>query len=522
MIRRPWFPFRSRPAWLPALALAGVLLPSCPAGGTDRPGEILVYPDGRGNWRRASSFWEIPMEWRDQVKLVAQVARVPAYDKVVLSSGRAVHLLGLGLPDPLVLPAGFAERARERLEELTRGRWVHVEPEDSSDLPGGGSLEGYVWLPGGVCANEALLWEGRALLYLERPGLRRRDPLLAAARKAQEARAGWFGRKGCAQRPKGPLPFFKGGVLGLYYRDPALSYEKHLADIQGAGAQWVSFLFTGFLDRADSTYVDRFGPKTVRDDRLEKTTRRAREMGLQVMYLPIVHLRHTGEDDWRGSLRPKDPNAWFSSYMDFILHYADLAQAWGVGIFSGGSEFCSLEARESMWRWVFRNLRGRFAGYLTYSFNWDHAEEARFQDMLDFVGMTAYWSLTKKNDPTLEELTDSWKKIRKDLEGLYRRLKKPIVFTELGYPSQDGANKDPWNYVMNPDNVDLAEQADCLEAFARVFRDPGFLMGVFFFDWFEKGGPRDSSYSPQGKPALEVIRRFFRRAPAVWTPPKNL
>ncbi len=501
-----------------ALALASPFLPSCPASRTGGKGEILVYPDGRGHWVQAPSFRAVPLEFRDRVKLLARVARVPAFDRVVLESGRPVHLLGLGLPDPLVLPEGFAERARERLEELARGAWVHVEAEDPSTLSGEGPVQGYIWLPGGVCANQVLLREGKALLYLERPGLRRRDPLLRAARAAQEARAGWFGRKGCTHHPAGPLPFFKGGVVGLYYRDPALSYEKQLADVKAAGAGRVSFLLTGFVDRVDSTYVDRFGPKTVRDDRLEKTILQAGEMGLKVMLLPIVHLRHMG-DDWRGSLRPKDPAAWFSSYLDFILHYADLAQALGVEIFSGGSEFCSLEERESMWRWVFRNLRGRFAGYLTYSFNWDHVEEARFKDMLDFVGMTAYWSLSKKNDPTMEELTASWAKIRKNLEKLYRRLGKPIVFTELGYPSQDGANKDPWNYVMNPEKVDLREQADCLAAFARVFRDPGFLAGVFFFDWFEKGGPRDSSYSPQGKPALEVIRRFFRGAPSTWTPP---
>ena len=440
---------------------------------------------------------------------MARAARVPAFDRVVLTSGREVRLLGLGLPDPVVRPAGFAEQARARLDQLVRGKWIHLEPEEPSDLGRLGETAGYLWLPGAVCLNEVLLREGRTLLFLERPGLRRREPLLAAARAAQEARAGWFGRPGSTPPDRELPPFLKGGVVGLYYQDPALSYERQLTQVKAAGADWVSFLFTGFLDRADSIRIDRFGPKTVRDDRLARTVRQARRMGLQVMFLPIVHLRHMG-DDWRGSLRPKDPTAWFRSYLEFILHYADLAQAWGVGIFSGGSEFCSLESRESQWRWIFRNLQGRFAGLLTYSFNWDHFEEAPFRDMLDFIGMTAYWSLTKKNDPTREELVRAWKKIRKELEAFHEKTKAPMVFTELGYPSQDGANKDPWNYVLNPEEADPAEQADCLAAFAQVFRDPGFLRGVFFFDWFEEGGPDDPSYTPQGKPALEVIREFFR------------
>ncbi len=516
--RRP-SPWKGRIARASLTALAALLLCSPSSAGREEGKELLVYRDSRGRWVQVSSYWDVPPPSREEARLVARVARVPAFDQVVLASGRKVRLLGIGLPDPYVLPAGFAERARARLDDLAREKWVHVEPEDPGDLAGRGELKGYLWVPGGICLNEVLLEEGKALLFLERPRLKRRDPLLAAARAAQAARAGWFGRKGAARNPSGPLPFFKGGVVGLYYTDPALSYEKHLADVKAAGAEWVSFLFTGFVERVDSTYVDRFGPKTVRDERLEKTVMQAREKGLGVMFLPIVHLRHMGEEDWRGTLRPTDPEAWFRSYLAFILHYADLAQAWGAGIFSGGSEFCSLESRETFWRWVFRNLRGRFAGYLTYSFNWDHAEEVRFQDMLDFVGMTAYWSLTKKDDPSLEELARAWGKIRRSVGDLQRRLKKPIVFTELGYPSQDGSNKDPWNYAMNPDRVDLAEQAACLEAFARTFRDPGFLAGVFFFDWFERGGPEDPSYSPQGKPALEVIRRFFRRAPAIWTPP---
>jgi len=44
-------------------------------------------------------------------------------------------------------------------------------------------------------------------------------------------------------------------------------------------------------------------------------------------------------------------------------------------------------------------------------------------------------------------------------------------------------------------------------------------MGVYFFDWFEEGGPEDSSYSPRGKPALEVIRAYLRDGPRSWLLP---
>ncbi len=450
---------------------------------------------------------------------MARVERVVAFDRVVLSSGRFIRLLGLSEPDPVVRPAGWAEAARRSLQEELADQWVHVEPEESGALALAEELEGYLWLPGGRCVNERILAAGEALLWLERPALKRRQPLLQAALEAQRAGRGWFGRPEGRRPPARPLPFHRGGVVALYYQDPALSYASRIREIREAGAERISFLFTAFVDKVDSVAIDRFGKRTVRDDRLQKCVEQAREQGLESMFLPIVLIRHASKEDWRGTLRPADLEAWFRSYLEFVAHYADLAQAWGVETFSAGSELCSLERHEALWRWVLENLRGRFAGLLTYSFNWDHAEAARFHDLLDFVGLTSYWTLTDKNDPTLDELVAAWRRVRASKEGIARRLDKPIVLTELGYPSQDGANREPWNYYLNPERVDLAEQAECLEAFARVFAEPSFLMGVYFFDWFEEGGPEDSSYSPRGKPALEVIRAYLRDGPRSWLLP---
>ncbi len=482
----------------------------------DQEREFLVYPTSQGKWKEARSFWAIPLSLRRKAKLVAKVRKVPSFDSVELFSGRKVKLLGIGMPDSLVLPAGFKEQARQRLEDMVDEKWVHVEAENPLELAGGGGLSGYIWIPGGRCVNEILLKEGRALLFLRRPGLKRKDSLLEAALYAQRHGSGWFGMKGHTEPVAKPWPFLKGGVLPLYYEDPNLSYDSQIEAVKRAGAERISFILRGFIERPESTEIDRFSKKTVRDTRLEKTIEKAHSLGLKTMLLPIVLIRNSGEDDWRGSIRPSSLFSWFKSYLGFMIHYVDIAEAHGVETVSAGSEFCSLEKHETEWRWILRNLRGRFAGFLTYSFNWDHADVAGFHDMLDFIGMTGYFSLTDKNDPTVEELTAKWREIKKDIRRIARKYKKPIVFTELGYPSQDGANKDPWNYYMNPDKIDLKEQADCLEAFTRVFSAPSFLMGVFFFDWFEKGGPNDSSYSPVGKPALEIIKRYFRNMPSIW------
>ena len=92
-------------------------------------------------------------------------------------------------------------------------------------------------------------------------------------------------------------------------------------------------------------------------------------------------------------------------------------------------------------------------------------------------------------------------------------LGKPVVFTELGYASQNGINTGPWNYMMNKDDLDLEEQAQCTAAFVSVAPSMKFLAGAYLYDYFDLGGPEDHSYSPRGKPAWEEWKRWAKYEP---------
>ena len=78
----------------------------------------------------------------------------------------------------------------------------------------------------------------------------------------------------------------------------------------------------------------------------------------------------------------------------------------------------------------------------------------------------------------------------------------------LGYASQDGCARYPWDYTKN-NPVDLEEQRLCYEAFRKVWEDVPFIGGVFFYAWFEEGGPEDTHYTPKGKPALKIVQDWF-------------
>jgi len=136
---------------------------------------------------------------------------------------------------------------------------------------------------------------------------------------------------------------------------------------------------------------------------------------------------------------------------------------------------------------------------VTYSINWDNIKNLSFYESLDFVGISGYYSLSYKKDPSVEELTKKWEKVKTKILTIQEKdFKKPIIFTEVGYTSQDGTNKDPWNYYIS-ETVDLQEQKDCYQAFTNVWLDEELLRGVFFYDYFGVGGKDDLGYTFRNK-----------------------
>jgi hypothetical protein len=311
---------------------------------------------------------------------------------------------------------------------------------------------------------------------------------------------------------KGKPPFFRGGVLGLYYKESRLDYHKQLRRIRDIGADWVLLLLTVFVPKVDSNKIVKDPNRTVQDRRLKETIRYAKGLGLKVALMPIVLIQDSdNDDDWRGTLRPKNPIPFWLDYDKQLCHYADISRDSQVELFFIGSELCSLEENyPKAWPRVIANLRGRFGGWLSYSVNWDHYDVPKFWGLLDCVGLTAYFELTEKKKASVKELEEGWKKVRKELKAVSKSLGRPIFLTELGYPSQEGANTAPWNYLLAQDSPDPEEQARCFEAFAKVMKDAKFLQGAFIFDFFEEGGEKDTTYALWGKRAWWVVRDLFK------------
>lgn len=308
-------------------------------------------------------------------------------------------------------------------------------------------------------------------------------------------------------------PEHQGIALGLFSKEANYNYEPDLIKIKSLGITHVLLVVSWYQDSVTSekifpTVYDQKDNMTIPDAKLVEVIQQAHSLGLKVFLFPIIRLIERKSGEWRGVLKPNLLVNWFKSYESFILHYASMAEKYGVALLSVGSELGSLEKERDAWQKLIQKIRTTYHGKLIYSANWDHYQQVSFWDQLDYIGLTAYYELTKSNNPTLAELTTAWQKIKNDILFWQKNFKQKIIFTEIGYPSMDGTNRYPWNYFANSD-IDLAEQALCYEAFIQNWSHIKELAGVYFWVWWGAGGPQDKSYTPYGKPAGGLLKTWY-------------
>ncbi|MEP0843218.1 MAG: hypothetical protein HRF43_10980 [Phycisphaerae bacterium] len=241
----------------------------------------------------------------------------------------------------------------------------------------------------------------------------------------------------------------------------------------------------------------------------------ARQNRLRIVLMPIVLLTDPRGDEWRGVINPPSWDDWWEQYSAFILAFAGLAAENHVEVFSVGSELVSTETDTRRWRALIAQVRKVYPGKLTYSANWDHYKVIEFWDLLDLIGMTSYYKLSSDPGPTLETLMAEWAPIKRGILMWQKSggAGKPLLFTEVGWASQEGTSIEPWNYYRKPEATaaGLEEQRRCYRAFMETWKDTPQVGGVIWWEWANiPGGPTDFGYSPKGKPAEKELREWFK------------
>ncbi len=333
-----------------------------------------------------------------------------------------------------------------------------------------------------------------------------------------------------SEAPKDSLSKFRfandGKFRGMHIHSDSNLHQSALLPLVHANVEWV--VHTPFLvqknynstniELYDYTHHPSIDHKAYERDLLQSAT----HCNIKCIVKPLLWLENNKNGEWRGSIRfdnHADWKKWSENYRSIILRQARACEAMGVEAFCIGTELTSIvESQPDFWRKLIKDVRANYSGLILYAANWDREFEiVPFWGEVDYIGISAYFPLSKKSFPSLRRLKRGWKKHLPRIEALSRRFDKQVVFTEVGYRSTAQAATRPWEWVKDAhtlgENSSPATQANCYEALFQSCWDKDWFAGALLWDW--KIGPATSAdrpainFTPSEKPAEEVMARWF-------------
>ena len=124
--------------------------------------------------------------------------------------------------------------------------------------------------------------------------------------------------------------------------------------------------------------------------------------------------------------------------------------------FCVGLEFSYAQKFDERWRKIIAAVRKVYHGKITYGGNWDSFQEVKFWDALDYIGVLAYFPLTKSVNPSEAEIATAWNKKCAELDRLFKRRTATRNFSssEIGYNESARAAAEPWAFKTGGENAD--------------------------------------------------------------------
>ncbi len=328
---------------------------------------------------------------------------------------------------------------------------------------------------------------------------------LVAVAPQQEASAAITKRKGATFLATGSNAYSTAG------------YRATVNSFKAQGGTDVALIYSMYQDDVRSSAITG-GNNTVTDASLISGINYARSRGLRVMVDFKMEVR---DYSWRADINPSNRNTWYANYQAQLVRVARIAHARGASVLSIGTEMyltaSSAANADNTRRWttMITAVRKVFKGQLTYGtqHSGDRSEllSLGFGSRLDYIGVSAYFALTASGSNQAQALANSWAQAETRIKAAYNKYRKPILFTEIGYRSVAGAHTAPWDY-SRAGAVDLAEQSRDYEAMFKFWYARSYFAGTYIWAWEPRttaGGTGDTSFTPQNKPAIKVMCRWY-------------
>ena len=242
----------------------------------------------------------------------------------------------------------------------------------------------------------------------------------------------------------------------------------------------------------------------------------AKKLGI----VPILKPHIYPHNSWPGAIKMANEKEWkqFAEYyFRWIKHYALLAQMYKIPLLVIGNELVEFTlSHPKIWRKMIKKIKIIYDGKITYGSNWGKEfEQLTFWDAFDFIGISQYYPLSNKVNPTDNELFEGADKIMNRIEKIGKRFNKPIIFTEMGYRS----SLSPWltsnENERSKRTVNNQNQLRTYNAMIKAIEDKTWLKGIFWWKWpsylYFNTKRRHDLYTPMNKPAEKIIKKLYSR-----------
>lgn len=312
-------------------------------------------------------------------------------------------------------------------------------------------------------------------------------------------------------------PIENGRRPGRGYGSPA--WEQALDEARAMGATWISVTPFGRVQDLTPEGIAMSFEVPFEENRAAvlRAIRSAHERGLRVMVVPHLWVE-SGE--WRALIDPGSEegwDAWAEAYRAFLLDWADVAAEGEAELLSVGVELRSwvTTKRVTSMRAIVEDVRARFRGLLTYSSNWDDADDTLLWDVVDLIGVNGFYPLVTREGASLRELEEGGRRVAESLDRLAKERGKPVLLTEMGYTTRADPALRPWEWPesMSGVRVDERAQADAYRALLGPVMQTATVAGFFVWRYF--ADPEIATeeaawgFSPRGKLAEIVLRDAF-------------
>jgi hypothetical protein len=307
-------------------------------------------------------------------------------------------------------------------------------------------------------------------------------------------------------------PFYKGMTVscqtwGGEWQTPEM--EKTLDELKSLGVNSIAIHPYAQI-REDGHVIGsrRSGTSTTH---ITTPLRWAHERGISAMLIP--HIAYWGTKfSWRGEINFVTPEEWdrfFAEYETWIVQMAAVAESEHAELFCVGLEFSYAQKYEERWRKIIAAVRSVYHGKVTYGANWNEYAEVKFWDAVDYLGVLAYFPLTKSTNPGATEISEAWEKRSAELDKFSKQQGKQFLFVEIGYNESSRAAAEPWGFKTGGEHA--AEiQMRCIDTALGLSSRP-FLAGMFWWKWFpEIPHHHEENYRLQTEPIKALIAKHWK------------